>query len=614
MAEQTTVGKLLLRKAVPSHLHRALPLLDNADKGKVKKFFQYVADTNPNDYSDVLFRVKQVGDRVATEHGSSFSLNEFTSPVNKRQLVDRLKSQITSIQSARGTKADKENKIAELLSSTASKLTKDVVEGAVKRGDVLGEMVSTGARGKPVQLNSMVGAPLLYTDHNNKPIMVPVVKSYAEGLDPHEYWTASYGARRGVLSEKFSVRDAGYMGKQFSRAMNTLIITADDCGVNNGVMESVKDTDNVGRYLARPEGRYPRNTLITAEVLSNLKNKKEIMIRSPLTCEAEKGVCKYCTGIVESNKLPELGANVGVNAAASMAEPITQMALNVKHTGGVSGGSSGISGFKLIKQLITIPKTFTHGAVLSEEDGTITDIREAPQGGYYIKVNDTKHYIHPTLNIEVKKGDRVEAGDALTDGIVNPADVTRLKGIGQGRRYLAHKLRDTMLDNGIKVWKPNFDLVAKNMINHVQVQDPDGLGEALPDDIVEYSSSLVPENKVKDTDLKKAIGKYLGQNALHFTVGTKIKPSVIEELKKAGISNVKVLEDPPSFVPVMFRSQDIPSLKTDWMAQMGASNLKKNLLNALTRGAKSRYHGINVEPALAYGVEFGRPPGGTIGY
>ncbi len=606
-----SIGRIMLKKAVPKHIEPALSMLHNATKKDIKKFFQHVATHYPSDYKEVVYNLKKLGYDVSTKEGSSFSLTDFTPSIDKKKI---LKPYLDSIK-----KTDKKNlpRILASLSKVGKEIEQKTLNNAVKRGDVIARMVMTGTKGKPSQLNMMIGAPVIFTDHRNKPIPVPVVNSFAEGLDPHEYWAASYGARRGVLSEKLSIRDAGYLSKQLSAVANTLLITKDDCGTTNGILEDTKDTDNIGRFLARKEGIFPRNTQITEDVITRLlkQRKKQIMVRSPLTCEMEKGVCKYCTGLTEKNSLPNLGDNVGSNAAASMSEPIVQMTLSLKHSGGVVGSGQGLSGFKLLNQLITIPKTFSYGATLAEKDGKVTKIEKAPQGGHFIFVDNIKHYSPIDRKILKKNGDTVEAGDMLTDGVVNPADVTRLKGIGVARKYLADKLNQVMLENGAKVWKPNIELVARNMINHVQVQDPEGMGDALPDDIVEFSTiSKSFDKDTKKVNLKEALGKQLGENVSYLTIGTRVTPSVINELKKAGKTQVNILSKPLDVMPVMLRSMDVPSVKPDWMAQLGATYLKRNLLKSLTRGAVSRYHGIYYEPALAVGKEFGKPPRGEVGY
>jgi len=618
MSKKTTVGRLLLEKAIPGEFKSSLLKMENATKGDLRSFFQHVADTKPEAYKGVLQQLKDLGDDIATTEGSSFSLLDFTPPFNKKEVLKPLLSKINKIRSSSKPLEEQEAEVGNLLQGASGKIRGLTLESALKRGDVISQMVATGTRGKPAQLNMMVGSPLMFTDHHNRPITVPVISSYSEGLKPYEYWTASYGARKGVISEKLSLRDAGYMGKQLVRVANTLLVTADDCGVQNGIMESTSGSDAVGRYLARSEGGYPRNTLVTAEVLSGLVKRgvKSVMVRSPLTCEATNGICKYCSGQNEKSKLPELGENVGINAAHSMSEPLMQMTLNVKHSGGVAGGG-GVGGFKLLKQLTTIPKNFTHGSILSEKAGTVEKVVEAPQGGHYITVGEQKHYSPPLLTVIKKVGDSVEQGDQLTDGIVNPSDVTRLKGVGAGRLYWARAMEKVMRDNGVKLWKPNYEIIAKGLVNHVRVEDPEGLGDSLPDDVIEYSAnanSLIPQSALVTNNVRQTLGQYLGQNVLHYTIGTKITPSVMRDIQRAKIQDVKVTNTPPSVTPVMLRSADVPQAKKDWQAQLGATNLKRNLLKAISRGMISKRHGLHPEPALAYGLEFGKPVAGKIGY
>ena len=64
-------------------------------------------------------------------------------------------------------------------------------------------------------------------------------------------------------------------------------------------------------------------------------------VRSPLTCEAEKGICAKCYGRnLSTGKMVQIGEAVGVVAAQSIGEPGTQLTLRTFHVGGVAGNIS----------------------------------------------------------------------------------------------------------------------------------------------------------------------------------------------------------------------------------------------------------------------------------
>ena len=68
---------------------------------------------------------------------------------------------------------------------------------------------------------------------------------------------------------------------------------------------------------------------------------ERVEVRSPLTCEAEKGICAKCYGRnLATNKMVQRGEAVGVIAAQSIGEPGTQLTLRTFHVGGIAGNIS----------------------------------------------------------------------------------------------------------------------------------------------------------------------------------------------------------------------------------------------------------------------------------
>jgi DNA-directed RNA polymerase subunit beta' len=66
-----------------------------------------------------------------------------------------------------------------------------------------------------------------------------------------------------------------------------------------------------------------------------------VEVRSPLTCEAQKGICVKCYGRnLSTGKMVQKGEAVGVVAAQSIGEPGTQLTLRTFHVGGVAGNIS----------------------------------------------------------------------------------------------------------------------------------------------------------------------------------------------------------------------------------------------------------------------------------
>jgi len=612
---RTTVGQLLINEKLPPALRDSKRIMS---KGALGNLLTQIATDHPSDYAKAAFGLKRLGDTVAFEQGSSFSLDELTSPVDKDKEFKSVEKKLSALQLSGWSTQKKEDEAQRVFSDLSKRIMDKTMKVKLKEGSTLAAMVASGARGKAGQLSQMVSAPVMFRDLKQRPIMIPIKSSYAEGLNPDEYWASAFGARLGVISSKFATADAGAFGKQMAQASLGLVITKQDCGTSAGLPSSPSDSDNIDAYLADKAGRFERNTLITPAVLADLKKQRvsRILVRSPMTCAAAKGVCSMCRGMNDKNRLPGIGENVGLASASAMAEPVTQMSLNVKHTGG-AGGQGGIaSGYKLLAQLTSVPKEFPNRAAVANTTGKITKIENAPQGGQFTYVNDEPHYSLPGLTSLVQVGQKVEEGDALDGGLVNPAEVVQFKGVGEGRRHMMGSLREAYANAGANVNRRHFEVITRALINQAQVDDADSMEGALPNDMVDFQhlQSTYRSKAPKTVSVSGAIGKYLVKPVLHLTVGTKVLPSMVKLLQQHGVSSVEVEDAPPPFRPLMLRMQDAPQVGSDWMTRLYTRNLKVNLLKGVHRGAKSPRHSTSFIPSLARSLEFGKSPTGPPEY
>jgi len=282
---------------------------------------------------------------------------------------------------------------------------------------------------------------------------------------------------------------------------------------------------------------------------------------------------------------------------------------NTKHSGGMtgSGKKQDLAGFDIINQLFQVPKTFAHAAAVSTADGTVERIEPAPQGGTNIFINGAVHYVLPENDVSVAIGDTVEAGDQLSDGLLNPADVLQYKGVGEARRYLTERATKAFRDSGYSVHRRNMELLVRGVINHAEMDDD--TGPHLAGDIVDYGSlatTYKPRDNARTLDIDAAVGQYLEQPVLHHTIGTKVTGSVVKGLKRHGYGEVTVNAVPPAFHPKSFGLRAVPQQETDWLAQMGSSHLTKNLLKNVHRGAESDLEGLHPVPAMAKAVDLGQ--------
>jgi DNA-directed RNA polymerase subunit beta' len=617
----TTVGQLLVNEALPHDLRDYERVLTSKDADAM---LEEVARRYPERYRDISKQLIGLGREASFVEGATLSLSDMVLPVEERaEMIKHVQDQTRKIMADKSlSKAEQQEALAGVYAEVRKFLTDQTYERGVAADNPFALQVLSRARGNPAQLTALMTTPGNYTDASDNIIPIFINHSYAEGLDPHEYWAGTYGARKSVISTKFATRDAGYLGKQFNQAAMRTIVSQSDCETAGGIPVDAGDDDNVGAVLARKAGKYPAGTVISKEVLADLQDEDldEIVVRSPLTCNANNGVCKLCVGHRESGRFPKIGDHVGINAASALAERIAQGSLNVKHSGGLASNSDEgnvYAGFDVIEQLFQVPKTFPHRATVANKDGRIDAIEEAPQGGWNITIDDEVHYVLPEVTPRVKVGDRVEAGDQLSTGILNPRDVVRYKGVGEGRRYFTRRATQAFRDSGYAVNRRNMEVLVRGLIDHAKVTDPKGAGNFLPDDVVSYNSmahSFKPRKDAAVTDLNGAVGMYLEQPVLHYSIGTRITKNIADQLGRFGHNRVMAHRDPPPFEPYMVSLREVPQHEKDWMAQLGSSYLKSNLLQNVHTGAKSEIHSTHPVPGIARGTEFGDVPKGKAGY
>ena len=283
---------------------------------------------------------------------------------------------------------------------------------------------------------------------------------------------------------------------------------------------------------------------------------------------------------------------------------------SAKHTAGMTQAKKTYSGLGVIQQFTQSPEKFKDEGAVSKVDGKVEKIEEAPQGGSYVTVAGKRHYILPGHAVEVKEGDTLEAGDQLAEGLVDPEDIVKYKGLGEGRRYYADRLNKILADSGAKTDRRNTELLARAAIRHVRVTSQDGMGDYLPDDVVDYNSlqaTYVPHESTKTLKTKDAVGQYLQRPVGHYTIGTRITPKVASYLDEHGYNEVEAAATAPGFKPEMIRLRTASHSNPDWLASMGTSYLTKQLNEAATEGDDTNVlHNPDWRPRLAYGAGFGK--------
>jgi DNA-directed RNA polymerase subunit beta' len=589
-----TLGQHLLNDLLPDG-HKVDVALD---KSSLTKRLTALARQDRGMYVETVSKLKRLGDHISTTEGVSLGLDDLTPEYATRD-------KIMSDAQAEFNKA----KTREERDAAVFKAQDAIVSHTKTHGGSMTEMALTGARGNIPQLMKIVSTPVAAADAKGNITPYLINRAYSEGLTPGQYWTTVNEARINTIKSTTSVSEPGDVSKIFVNTMYPHIITEEDCGTKNGIHVTTADNTSLSRHLAKDIDSYRRNDTIDTRVLADLKKRHPtVFVRSPMTCEADVGVCKMCQGLDENLQSHVIGANVGVRAAQALSEPLTQMTLNSKHgVRTLKGNSKRTEGLQGVRQLLEIPASFNHKAALASEHGTVTKVQAAPHGGHYITVNTKIHYAGPGLDPKVTVGQKVEAGDMLTDGIMKPDEVVKYKGLGVGRQYLAQSLQETYGASGVTLDRRHLELLVRANVGHVKITEGSSMfphllkGETYPYN--QFKKEVVQH--VQTMPLRMAAGHILGEEHSEFSVGTELTPSVVQALATRNVSDVKVVQNPPHFEFITRPVTRTPLLDPDWMARLSHRYLKENLLKGAHTGATSDLHSTHPVSAYAHGAEFG---------
>jgi len=605
-----TMGQHMLAKLLPPDAYQPGEVVD---KKSIKRILGTVAEKYPETYKETLSKLVAFGKTTArAQGGGSFSVSDLATPPAAAERRKVLEAQIhrilETVPPALQSKA-----IIQAVAAVQKTDASQVVEELEKQGNPLADILKGAGRGNPAALARLVASDLLYADANGDPVPIPILRSYSQGLTTGEYAASAFGARKGVVEAKVSVTAGGYSAKQTLAAAHRMVVTAEDGpepDTIRGLPVDTGDEDNLGALLAADTGPYKRNTEITPKISADLikKGYDQILVRSPLTTsDPLGGVYAKDMGYRAGHRLPRTGDSVGVLAAGVVNEPVTQSVLSAKHKGGLATHKQGLNGFELIDKLLNPPKDFRDAAAYADVDGRVQEIRDAPQGGKYVMISGQRHYVPEGKELLTKLGDVVEAGDKLSEGPLNPHKVIEHKGLGEGARQLTLELRKAIRDSNLYVNRRNVEPIVRGIVNRVELTEE--FNDYLPGDVVPYNelaNAYYPREGAKETDLSSVVGRYLEKPVLHYTIGTRVTPKVVEQLRKFGIDRPITHEAPPPFKSTAVRAIDVLKTDSDWMTQQLGTGLEKSLLTATHRSATSDESGSSFVAGRARMTDFNR--------
>ena len=309
----------------------------------------------------VLDAIKQMGFHYATVSGTTIGITDIQVPPEKRQMVSEAEKQIDALegQYEQGliTEREKYNRAVAIWQGVSNQMDAVIQRHLPSFGGIYA-MAHSGARGNEAQIKQMAAMRGLMSNPRGDIIDLPIKSSFREGLTVLEYFISTHGARKGLADTALRTADSGYLTRRLIDVSQEVIVLEKDCNTDRGALIYADATEEdvmigglaeriIGRAAAAPIVHPHTGEIIAAanEIIEETQAAQiaeagitEVYVRSPLICQAARGLCKVCYGrSPATGRSARLGEAVGIIAAQSIGEPGTQLTMRTFHTGGVAG-------------------------------------------------------------------------------------------------------------------------------------------------------------------------------------------------------------------------------------------------------------------------------------
>ncbi len=492
----TTTGRLFVNSVLPKELDYYETELDKKKLGVlVDSLYNKVGATR---CAETLDKIKELGYRFGTRSGTTVSVADIIVPETKHSRVETAEKDVDQIevQHRRGllTADERYQRICDIWTRTKETVTKEMLANFHKFNPIY-MMAISGARGNESQISQLAGMRGLVADPTGKTIEIPIKANFREGLTVLEYFISTHGTRKGLADTALRTADSGYLTRRLVDVSQDVIVREHDCGTHDGIdVSAIKEIsgemeDVIEPLWERLAGRvvaedvyHPKtkellvayNTLVDTKLAKEIEASgvEKVKIRSVLTCDTRYGVCVRCYGrSLANNEIIDVGEAVGIVAAQSIGEPGTQLTMRTFHTGGVAGDDI-TAGLPRVEELFEARKPKGQ-AIIAEVEGT-TEIVES-KGTRKVIVNmegdEPKAYTIPYgARLRVRDGSKVEPGDRLTEGSVNPHDILTVKGNRGVQTYLVQEVQEVYRSQGVYINDKHIEVIVRQMLRKVKVE------------------------------------------------------------------------------------------------------------------------------------------------
>jgi len=372
--EKTTIGRALFNAIIPTELgFKNHDMKKKALSELVFESYRFAGLANTVSFLD---RLKEFGFANATRGGVSIGIEDLHIPKEKETLLEEATTRVERFQKAYQTgnitNGERYNKVIDTWTHANSDVADAMVKAMRESKDGFNPvfmMFDSGSRGSRDQIRQLAGMRGLMAKPQKKLtggigeiIESPIKSNFREGLSVLEYFISTHGARKGLADTALKTADAGYLTRRLVDVAQDVTITEEDCGtimglevgalkegedvieplgeriVGNVAAEDIEDPhaiDESGRPVMLAEA----GQLIGEETAQEIEDSglETVKIRSVLTCEAKRGLCRMCYGRnLATMFMVDIGEAVGIIAAQSIGEPGTQLTLRTFHIGGTA--------------------------------------------------------------------------------------------------------------------------------------------------------------------------------------------------------------------------------------------------------------------------------------
>jgi DNA-directed RNA polymerase subunit beta' len=442
--------------------------------------------------AQVLDAFKDLGFHYATQAGITISKNDIVSPPNKEKILDRYEAQAQEIQGKYEEGYITAEERHEAVTERWDKATEEVaqaMEDNLHELNPIFMMANSGARGSFKQIRQLAGMRGLMANPKGEIIERPIKANFMEGLSVLEYFISTHGARKGLADTALRTADSGYLTRRLVDVAQDVIVRAEDCKAKEFIEMPLRADDGklnenlIGRIAAkkfatkRSRELLKRGQEIDLPELEQIAEAYEdeevtIPVRSVLKCELESGVCRACYGRgMATGSTVELGDAVGIIAAQSIGEPGTQLTMRTFHTGGVAGHDI-TQGLPRVVELFEARKpkglaqmaTVAGKVAVEESDKAIKLIVTDSKG------EDESYTFPARTRLNVKHGDRIEAGTQLNEGSLYPAELLAIRGRTETELYLLGEVQKVYKVQGVDINDKHIELIVRQMMKKVRIE------------------------------------------------------------------------------------------------------------------------------------------------